>query len=169
MKPPNQLFEKGGKNCNMSIVHKYASTVQNQLHHCLNLWIREQSFPPTKKQGHIPLAVHWKFCHIVYDWSKSLQNQYYLQKFTGGSKLFTKIPRSRSLSSNFLMNGWLCNERKWFSKWTIKEFQTRTLTKVWRLPEGPRMTFSLEGPFVRCTQTKQLSCQIRECFREVED
>jgi hypothetical protein len=30
----------------------------------------------------------------------------YLGKFTGGSKPPTKIPRSRSLSSNFFMKGW---------------------------------------------------------------
>lgn len=30
----------------------------------------------------------------------------YLGKFTGGSKLPTRIPRSKSLSSNFFMKGW---------------------------------------------------------------
>lgn len=38
--------------------------------------------------------------------------QSYLGKLTGGSKLPTRIPRSMSLSSNFLMKGWLWKDTR---------------------------------------------------------
>lgn len=83
----------------------------------------------------------------------------YLGKFTGGSKLPTRISRSISLSSNFLMKGWL-----WKGQRSIRK--TNFVFDKWATPEREKKIDQVSNT-EKHESPKILGCQKKKKVKQV--